>query len=40
MKINIQKGTFNGMRSVRFPPIKQTTIDPGSYEPQKVQRIK
>jgi len=36
MKINIQKGTFNGMRSVRFPPIKQTTIDPGSYEPQKV----
>jgi len=24
------------MREVRFPPIKQTGLSPGSYEPQKV----
>jgi len=30
-------GTFNGMRAVRFPPIKQNGISPGSYEPQKVR---
>ncbi|ORX55921.1 hypothetical protein BCR36DRAFT_320567 [Piromyces finnis] len=39
MKMNNKKnqGTFNGMRSVRFPPIKQTLVDSGTYEPQKVK---
>ncbi|KAG4089304.1 hypothetical protein H8356DRAFT_1055000 [Neocallimastix lanati (nom. inval.)] len=32
-----QKATFNGMRSVRFPPIKETSVDPTVYEYQKVK---